>query len=57
MPQPKPKLSDLLDYFAGMSETLAKGARINGLDVLAHIYDMAALEARTQLEAIRADEA
>jgi hypothetical protein len=33
MDEPSPKLSDLLDY-----ETLAKGARINGLDVLAHIF-------------------
>jgi hypothetical protein len=57
MDEPKPKLSDLLDYFADMSQTLAKGARINGLDVLAHIFDMAALEALSQLETARANEA
>jgi hypothetical protein len=50
MKQPELKLSDILDYFAEMSETLAKAARLNGLQALARLYDMAALEARTELK-------
>jgi hypothetical protein len=57
MQQQDPKLSDILDYFANMSETLAEAALLNGLDALAHIYYMAALEARTLLKTARANEA
>jgi hypothetical protein len=57
MKQPELKLADILDYFAEMSETLAKAARLNGLQALAHLYDMAALEARTELKTALADEA
>ena len=57
MKQPELKLADILDYFAEMSETLAKAARLNGLQALAHLYDMAALEARTELKTALANEA
>jgi hypothetical protein len=49
--EPQTSLADIVEYLAGMSETLAKVASMNGLDVLAHLYEMAALEAKKSLAA------
>jgi hypothetical protein len=57
MKQPKPKLSDILEYLVGMSNALVKLAKVHQLPVLAEIYAQAALEAALQLEAIAANEA
>jgi hypothetical protein len=45
------KRADIVEYLADMSETLAEVARMNGLDVLAHLYEMATLEAKQRLDA------
>jgi hypothetical protein len=37
--------TDIVEYLGSMSATLAKVARMYDLPVLAHLYDMAALEA------------
>ena len=37
--------TDIVEYLGGMSATLAKVARMYDLPVLAHLYDMAVLEA------------
>ena len=57
MKQPEPKLSDILDYLVGISETLMELAAIHNLMLLAHIYGQAAFEAKLALDAIPANEA
>lgn len=52
MKPPEPRLSDILLYLVGMSNTLVKLAEVHQLETLAHLYAMAAQEACLQLETI-----
>ncbi len=47
--------TDVVEYLGSMTATLAKIARIYQVSVLAHLYDMAVLEADRFLQKLRDD--